>query len=423
MLNASDPYVSGMYIRSIKISDFRCFRSASISFLVPEGKGSSKLTYPNVNLILGTNASGKSAVLKALALSVLAPALSSSGFVPNLLVRRPSQGEKKIPQRAEATSKLQLYIRGEGGKDETAQTHGQIILERKGDNDLIVSTAIVDERLWQSIYENHHLGFFLVAYGATRRVEIGDVDLSLRDRHRTPRYQRVSGLFEDYVALTPPATWVKQLDSLGRLDEAVELLTKVMPSEVRPIIERPPSASPQVNYNAAGTMLPFVALADGYRAFIGWVGDLLFNLGSIATEGMKMTDVRGVVIVDEIDLHLHPEWQRIVVDRISKTFPKIQFFLTTHSPLVTSSLEAKNVMRCEIDEKGVRKVVHTTEDPHGLSPDQILTSDLFGMMSVRPEPVEKALHEIAKNAIDGDPKAAIEYLKVLRGKERDSELL
>jgi len=418
-MKTSKEKVTGMYIQSVSMKDFRCFHNASASFVYPTDSNVSKMEYPNVNLILGTNASGKSAVLKALALSVLAPALQSSGYVPAYIVRRPSRRETKAPTRGTVTSSLLLFA--ENSSIETQMvTDGQVILQRKGDRDIVLSTAIVNDSLWLGIFEDNDPGFFLVAYGATRRVELGEVDLQLRDRSRAPRYQRVAGLFEDYVGLIPPSTWIKHLDSQGRLDDAVSLLCSVLPEEVIPKIDRS-SGTATVVYDAAGTELPFTALADGYRAFIGWVGDLLFNLGLIASVGQKLTDIRGVVIVDEVDLHLHPEWQRDVVDRISKSFPRIQFFFTTHSPLVTSSLEAKNIWLCEIGETGKRELNRARVTPFGLSPDQILSSAYFGLTSVRPVTTETRLRELTRKAADGDTDAAIEFLRVLSGSKKATE--
>lgn len=405
--------VTGMYVDSVHLSDFRCFRKAKAKFLYPDGSKSNKTAHPNINLILGTNASGKSAVLKAIALSVLAPTLQSSGYVPNFIVRRPSKNDHAPTEKASATSDLILFTESGSGVQQRT-TKGQVVVMTKGDRDLVISTAIDDEALWRGIFNDHDPAFFLVAYGATRRVELGEVDLQLRERSRAPRYQKVAGLFEDYVALVPPSTWIKRLDSLGRLEEAVSLLQSVLPPDVQPQIMRT-NGEVEIRYDALGTELPFSALADGYRAFIGWVGDLLFYLGQAAPESLKLTDVRGVVIVDEIDLHLHPEWQRIVVDRISQCFPKLQFFLTTHSPLVTASLETRNIWLCETDESGLRSLNRPSDNPFGLSPDQILSSSYFGMMSVRPKQKENDLRELSLKAAEGDSEAAVKFLRSLAG--------
>ena len=89
--------------------------------------------------------------------------------------------------------------------------------------------------------------------------------------------------------------------------------------------------------------LPFGTLSDGYRAYLGLVADLIYHLQMNCPHGGNLTDMTGIVLVDDIDLHLHPKWQRTVVPHLAGTFPRLQFILTTHSPLVTGTLHADNV--------------------------------------------------------------------------------
>ena len=85
-----------------------------------------------------------------------------------------------------------------------------------------------------------------------------------------------------------------------------------------------------------------------------------------AQRGGKLREVSGVALVDEIDLHLHPEWQRVVLPKLAKALPSMQFIVTTHSPLVVASLASANlfVLASEADAKGVgASTVHRLPDP------------------------------------------------------------
>jgi len=85
-------------------------------------------------------------------------------------------------------------------------------------------------------------------------------------------------------------------------------------------------------------------LSDGERNMLAMVGDLARRL-SVLNPGLRNTNEgSGVVLIDEIDLHLHPGWQRTVVQSLENTFPGCQFILTTHSPQVIGELEAKGVL-------------------------------------------------------------------------------
>lgn len=90
-----------------------------------------------------------------------------------------------------------------------------------------------------------------------------------------------------------------------------------------------------------GTRLPYALLSDGYRNILGMVGDIAFRMATLnpflEDEVIKQTP--GIVLIDEIDLHLHPEWQRKVINDFKRAFPKVQFIATTHSPFIIQSLE------------------------------------------------------------------------------------
>ena len=90
-------------------------------------------------------------------------------------------------------------------------------------------------------------------------------------------------------------------------------------------------------------------------------------------------------MIDEIDLHLHPSWQMRVLPTLSKALPNVQFIVTSHSPLVASSLEWMNilVMKTEDDQASTAERIH--HSIHGQDADQVLLSEFFGLESTRAE--------------------------------------
>src|SRR5262249_8709090 len=126
-------------------------------------------------------------------------------------------------------------------------------------------------------------------------------------------------------------------------------------------------------FRLRGANVPFAALSDGYRAYIGWIADLLYHVCMGAPSGKRLDENQGVVLVDEIDLHLHPEWQRRVIPMLSETLSSLQFIVTSHSPLVVGTLSASHVRVLNIEEpkgKAARSVVEPAQDElHGLSAD------------------------------------------------------
>ncbi|WP_064040548.1 AAA family ATPase [Methylomonas koyamae] len=86
--------------------------------------------------------------------------------------------------------------------------------------------------------------------------------------------------------------------------------------------------------------IPFHLLSDGYRNMIGMVADIAYRMATLnpQLEADVIKQTEGIVLIDEIDLHLHPKWQREVVGRLLNTFPKVQFVASSHSPFIIQSL-------------------------------------------------------------------------------------
>jgi DNA repair ATPase RecN len=109
--------------------------------------------------------------------------------------------------------------------------------------------------------------------------------------------------------------------------------------------------------------------------------------------------------VDEIDAHLHPAWQQILVERLSTMFPAAQFIVTTHSPLIVAGMPTSQVQRFARDANGVVEVVPIDEEMMLGRTDQILTSDLFNL----------------DTTLDAETRAAEAEYRTLLGRKRRNE--
>ncbi len=98
--------------------------------------------------------------------------------------------------------------------------------------------------------------------------------------------------------------------------------------------------------NGEPYLMRFGMLSDGYRNLIGMVADMAYRCITLNPQLKEnaVTETEGVVLIDEVGLHLHPKWQRKVVDDLKRTFPKVQFIATTHSPFVVQSLKASELV-------------------------------------------------------------------------------
>ena len=104
-----------------------------------------------------------------------------------------------------------------------------------------------------------------------------------------------------------------------------------------------------------GSDIPFDSLSGGEQAFFLLAADLARRL-MLESPNTLVAEAPGVVCIDEIELHLHPAWQRRILKTLMKTFPACQFVVSTHSPQVIAGVESRHVRLLTPGEKGVRKV-------------------------------------------------------------------
>lgn len=419
-----------MHVLSVTIDNLRSIANARLALNDPAERG---MLYPNVNVILGNNGAGKSTLLRAIAMGVLAPSLADSGYRPDSMVRRApaaqggvSRGKAaKSPPPATGRAAVTLALHPQDWPAGSARLpkKGRLALAGeitvRGDFESFQWTDLpaqaIAAQLTDTYYQRQSPAFFLVGYGATRRVETSErLDPTARDKARSPRYARVAGLFEDHIALIPLESWLSdfQKRNRGRHTQVIHLINKLLPPNCRLAETAPDGAQRDYLFEMDGTVVPFRALSDGYKAYIGWIGDMLYHVCMNSPSGKKLTENHGVVLIDEVDLHLHPEWQQTVLPTLSKALPNVQFIVTTHSPLVVGSLEASNLFVLDVTAQGTL-VTRRPEKVHGASAEQILLSPYFGLESTRSREVAKDLRKLADQATGDDPKAALEYLKLL----------
>jgi predicted ATP-binding protein involved in virulence len=103
-----------------------------------------------------------------------------------------------------------------------------------------------------------------------------------------------------------------------------------------------------------GKILPFRLLSDGARNMLAMVADIAFRCTLLNPKFGEEAALKtsGVVLIDELDLHLHPSWQKKTVHNLKKTFPRIQFITTTHSPFIIQELDEGELIRLDSEALG-----------------------------------------------------------------------
>ena len=122
-----------------------------------------------------------------------------------------------------------------------------------------------------------------------------------------------------------------------------------------------------------GTELTINQLSDGEKNLLAMVGDLARRLAIANPDMEKPEQGSGVVLIDEIELHLHPKWQRMVIPALLRTFPNCQFIITTHSPQVLGEVKDGKIYRLEKTETGVTAEIVRT---YGRDSNRILEDEM-----------------------------------------------
>ncbi len=132
----------------------------------------------------------------------------------------------------------------------------------------------------------------------------------------------------------------------------------------------------------------FNKLASGLKSMIAMIGDVLVRLYEQQPETSDPSEFKGIILIDEIDIHLHPKLQKQLVQQLTKTFPKIQFIVTTHSPIpflgAPRNSQIFRVTRSSVSGVEVRRLDQQLE-LGDLLPNTILTSPIFGLDDIIPD--------------------------------------
>lgn len=243
---------------------------------------------------------------------------------------------------------------------------------------------------------------------------------------------RVGIFLDEDVALRDPEDWFLKADYNARLhgadaerfatfaervrDALVNILPEVAEIRIQPA--EAPGRSPRVEAKMPDGWVPLRRLGFGYQSQIAWLVDFASRMFERYPDSPDPLAEPAVVLVDEIDLHMHPRWQREVVGYLTERCPNTQFIVTVHSPLVVQAAAGANIVL--LRREGDHVVIDN--DPEVLENwrvDQILTSELFGLESARPPQIETPLKErralLAKPRLTGRERARLADLEAQIG--------
>ena len=208
------------------------------------------------------------------------------------------------------------------------------------------------------------------AFGSTR--------LPPAPGHRSddrPRLVRLNNLFDPRYPLSVAEAWIADP---GRVNSRTFTFLARALHELLEMDEdeRVVRTRGVLGIRQAGLTLPVSEYSDGYRSIVAFATDLMLNLSD---RWDSIGSAEGLVLVDELEVHLHPSWRMTVVNRLRDVFPRLRLVITTHDPLCLRGAEPGEVHVLRRDEE-TREVLSLQRDiPPGLTADELLTGSWFGM--------------------------------------------
>jgi predicted ATP-binding protein involved in virulence len=160
-----------------------------------------------------------------------------------------------------------------------------------------------------------------------------------------------------------------------------------------------------------GKRLTVNQLSDGEKCLIALIGDLARRLAIANPASENPLKGEGIVLVDEIDLHLHPIWQRMIVPKLRRVFPNCQFIISTHSPHIITHVRPENLYLLKQTDSGIE--AEQPRESYGKNVDRIL-EDLMGLTTTRPDAVEADLKEVFQYISAGTLEKARKQIKELK---------
>ena len=197
-------------------------------------------------------------------------------------------------------------------------------------------------------------------------------------------------LFNNNLTLNSPEQWLKNIkleeEQAEESHQGIKIATKHIETVLYNLLEKNVKTyieGSNVFFEEKGCYLNIDQLSEGYRSIIIFICDLLYRL--YKNNEIDIFNTKGVVLVDEIDQHLHLKWQRVIVSKLRQTFPKIQFIFTTHSPTIIQGASEDAIIFRTYRINGITKVsepYYRKELDH-LMMNTLVTSSLFGLEDSR----------------------------------------
>ena len=371
--------MDNLKITNLDLDNYACFEKASIDF------GASPSSSHQWNVFLGNNNTGKTNILKAIA--QLRPQELK------LPVNKDGHNEKFIPS-AFFDLPFQTNLRPDASVNSTL-SDGEKWFYKRGS--FKISNKPLDSQL------------LIFGYGVSRYPS----STSLSENKAKP----CETLFSTDSRLVNLEEWLMQLDYAAKNDKTKannklyrikELICGNLFPEIQDFtFQSSDDLHNYVLFTTKDGAFRYTQLGYGYQSMLSWIVDLCKRMFDAYPDLENPLEGGAIVLVDEIDLHLHPKWQREIISYLSEAFPNVQFIVTTHSPLVVQSANDINLYVLKRDENEVNIEKAPRSNYSGWTVEEILRETMELESDVHSDIYNNLLAQFNKGLDNGD-KATVE---------------
>lgn len=357
---------------------------------------------PRLNVFSGINGSGKSTILQALSLIL-------SQFSARLADTKHPQITDEMIHNAENFTLLAVQC----DEDDANWT---IVRNRTGKistHKSVLENLHRTVRRWKTLYTEtpEQTNFPLIAYYPTSRTWL-DIPKRIRQQHEfipLQAYDRNAELGVDFrlffewfrLHQDMETRYQNELYKKGKRQEAAAAVDRNLEAVRSAMVSFFPGFSNfcveyaplRMELSKDNETLSFQQLSDGEKAFLSLVADIAFRLCLANPHMENPLCGEGIILIDEVELHLHPEWQKDVIPKLLQTFPRCQFVLSTHSSLVLNRVKEGKVF--SLIRRDGELECETSNDVYGYLPETVMTSTMgLDGNDLRPKDVNDKLDKL-----------------------------
>lgn len=372
-----------MFLKEIELINFKAHGNVYLSFET----GSKAHPIRKTTFLLGQNGTGKSALLKAIALVT-----AGSSSLGNLL-GSPDDWIKNGKKFCEIAATL-LTAKGEERRIKLRIDKGfhlgSIIDKNRDSLELIDSAITKADR-----------NYFVIGYGASRRLNRDSQLLSASPDFSSPRSLNIQSLFNPDAVLVSLSGWAMDLD-YTRKGDGLRTVRRALDTFLVDNVKfrSIDKSKKQLIFSTPDGDVPLNQLSDGYQNVTAWVGDLMYRINETFQDFKDPLKARGLLLIDEIDLHLHPKWQRQLHAFLLSKLPNFQIIGTTHSPLTAQ--QANEGELYALVRRGRKiELIPFRGAPNKMLIHQILMSPVFGLETDESVKIEEAKTTVRKIRLKG----------------------